>query len=95
MGNPFEDADKTAAAETDEELKGYLDDILRVNPAKMLEDFPAKADREVINSLIDNVDKATSKAELIQKWREAGALLSKEGLAAAKTTFKIGKAVFL
>lgn len=95
MGNPFKEGDDAIAAETDEELKGYLDDVLRVDPKRVSRDFPSMADQEVINSLIAYTDKATSKAELIQKWRQAGALLTKEGMAVAKTTFKIGKSVFL
>ena len=94
MGD-FDNADAEAAKETDEELKGYLKDVLGIDMEKMKADFPHMADQEIINSLIENVDKATSKAELVEKWRAAGALLTKEGLEAAKTTFKIAKEVFL
>jgi len=86
----YDDLAGQAAKETDAELEAEINEMKNVDMAKL---FPNTADQAVVNELIAEVNKSTSRNEQVTAMKAIAVKLSKEGAEALKTGLKIGKKV--
>ena len=86
MGKYDEEAE-AAAQQTDTELADDMKELTALN----MDLFPNPADKEVMEELIREVNKATAHNELVTACQVIAVKLSKEGLAAFKEGCSLAK----
>ena len=87
MGKYDNEADAAAEA-TDIELKNEINELIKANPESL---FPEKADQDVVNELIAECEKSTSRNETITACQAIALKLSVEGKKIFQDTFQIAK----
>lgn len=87
--------DGAAKRASDSVMKEFEADIQELKTSNLEKMFPAPADRKLADQLIEAVNKATSKNELVTAFKVFGAKATADGVKALKAGFQIAKKLAL